>query len=65
MTLPVFLMSTYSCYPFNSCPKSAVVFHKNIQQFIKKINIFKITRNKDHNFMNSLEIIDYLKDLIK
>ena len=65
ITLPVFLMSTYSSYPFNSCPTSSVAFHKNIQQFIKKIKIFKITRNKKHKFMNSVEIIEYLQDLIK
>lgn len=65
MILPVFLMNTYSCYPFNTCPTSSVAFHKNIQQFIKKINIFKITRNKKHKFMDSFEIIKYLQGLIK
>lgn len=63
--LPVFLLSTYSCYPFNSCIESSRDFHNFVHAFIKKVPIFKITRNKEDGFKNSIEVINFLKDLIK
>ena len=63
--LPVFLLNTYSCYPFNSCTESSKDFHNFIHEFIKKIQIFKITRNKEDGFKNSIEITNFLKNLMK
>jgi len=63
--LPAFLLNTYSCYPFNSCIESSKDFHNFTHEFIKKIPIFKITRNKKDGFKNSIEITNFLNNLIK
>lgn len=63
--LPAFLLSTYSCYPFNSCAESSKDFHNFIHEFIKKIQIFKITRKKEDGFKNSIEVSNFLKILMK
>lgn len=63
--LPAFLLNTFSCYPFNSCAESSRDFHSYIQVFIKKIPIFKIIRNKDDKFKNSIEVKNFLSNLMK
>ena len=63
--LPVFLLNTYSCHPFNSCVDSSRDFHNFVHEFIKKIPIFKITRNKEDGFKTSTDLIKFLNDFIK
>jgi hypothetical protein len=63
--LPVFLLNTYSCHPFNSCVESSRDFHNFVHEFVKKIPIFKITRNKEDGFKSSIDVINFLNDLIK
>ena len=58
--LAYLINNTFSSYPLTACHESVKIFMKNIERFIKSIDIMEITRNKKDFFLNNNAI---LKDI--
>ena len=52
--------STYNAFPLGSCSQSNNNIFKNISEFIRSVEISKISQKKDLDFRSNQNIIDYV-----
>ena len=58
--LPLFLLNTFSAFPYNACKESSVLLTNFLYDFCNNIAIYKLVRNKKNFFKDNSRLIEFI-----